>query len=87
MASLRNTVLALAVAAAHAAQDSDSQKPITQNHRSSGNPLNGDIAKFVAESLRTWHVPGMAVGVIDDDHIYTEVSKTQPQNPLPCHTL
>ncbi|OAR02780.1 hypothetical protein LLEC1_07920, partial [Akanthomyces lecanii] len=72
MVSLRNTVLALAVAFAHAAQGSGSQKPVLLKNGSSGNPLNGDIAKFVAESLDTWRVPGMAVGVVDGDHIYTE---------------
>lgn len=87
MASLRNTVLALAVAAAHAAKGSDSQKPIVQKHGSSGNPLNGDIAKFIQESLDVWHVPGMAVGVIDGDHIYTEVSYTSPAFLSPGSTI
>ncbi|KAJ6787032.1 hypothetical protein PWT90_05671 [Aphanocladium album] len=72
MASLRNTVLALAVAVAQAAKAGDSQKPIIQKHGSSGNPLNEDMAKFVQEALDLWHVPGMAVGVIDGDNIYTE---------------
>ncbi|KAJ3493462.1 hypothetical protein NLG97_g4712 [Lecanicillium saksenae] len=74
MASLRNTVLALAVAAAQAAKVGDSsQKPIIQKHGgSTGNPLNEDLAKFIQESLDLWRVPGMAVGVIDGDNIYTE---------------
>ncbi|TQV97699.1 hypothetical protein V2A60_006568 [Cordyceps javanica] len=72
MRSLRDTVLALAVVAAHAAKGSDSQKPIVQKHETTENPLNDEMAKSVQESLDFWHVPGMAVGVIDDDHIYTE---------------
>lgn len=76
MGSLRYALLALAVAAAQAARGSDSQKPIVQKHGHSGNPLNKDMAKFVQEALDVWRVPGMAVGVIDGDHIYTEVGDT-----------
>ncbi|KAM3474173.1 hypothetical protein MY5147_004407 [Beauveria neobassiana] len=72
MVSLRSTVLALTIAVAHAAQRSDSQKPIIQKHQDLLNPLNDTFAKVVQESLDVWHVPGIAVGVIDGDHIYTE---------------
>lgn len=74
MASFRAAILSLAVFAAQVAQaNSDSQKPVTGNHGRSRNPLNEEISKFVHESLDVWHVPGMSVGVIDGDDIYTEV--------------
>lgn len=74
MASFRTAISALAVFAAQIAQaNSDSQKPITGSHSGSRNPLNEEISKFVQESLDVWHVPGMSVGVIDGDEIYTEV--------------
>lgn len=73
MASLRSALLALSVVAAQAAHGGASQKPITEQHGSSKNPLNSDMEEFVLESLDFWRVPGMSVGVVDGDHIYTEV--------------
>lgn len=39
-------------------------------------PLTEDYAKHVDELLEKWHVPGMAVGVVDGDDIWTEVRST-----------
>jgi CubicO group peptidase (beta-lactamase class C family) len=38
------------------------------------NPLDDEFAKFVDEALEDWHVPGVAVGVIDGDEVFTQVS-------------
>ncbi|KAH8598835.1 putative penicillin-binding protein [Bisporella sp. PMI_857] len=36
------------------------------------NPLDDEFAKFVDEALEDWHVPGVAVGVIDGDEVFTQ---------------
>lgn len=36
-------------------------------------PFTDEYAKHVDRLLERWHVPGMAVGVVDGDDIWTEV--------------
>lgn len=38
-------------------------------------PFNEDFAGFVDEALEYWHVPGMAIGVIDGNRTFTKVCK------------
>jgi hypothetical protein len=42
------------------------------------NPLNSDFEKLVEETLTHWHVPGVAVAVLDGPSTYTKV----PLQPL-----
>jgi len=37
------------------------------------NPLNSDFATLVEETLTHWHVPGVAVAVLDGPSTYTKV--------------
>lgn len=37
------------------------------------NPLTEELAKFVKEKLDEWKVPGISVGVIDKDQVFTAV--------------
>lgn len=37
------------------------------------NPLTEELAKFVQEKLGEWKVPGISVGVIDHDQVFTAV--------------
>jgi hypothetical protein len=37
------------------------------------NPLNEGFAKYVEETLQKWHLPGVAIAVVDGDKVYTEV--------------
>ncbi|KAI5866381.1 hypothetical protein GGS23DRAFT_556856 [Durotheca rogersii] len=39
-----------------------------------GNPLDADFAAFARAALDRWHVPGVAVAVLDGDQIWAEVS-------------
>jgi CubicO group peptidase (beta-lactamase class C family) len=48
----------------------------TQEQRmmaSAENPLTEELAKFVQEKLDEWKVPGISVGVIDKDQVFTAV--------------
>lgn len=36
-------------------------------------PLNAEFEKFVHETLQKWHVPGMAIAVVDGEHTWAEV--------------
>jgi hypothetical protein len=38
------------------------------------NPLNEDFEKLVHETLELWHVPGIAIGVVDGDLEWSQVS-------------
>lgn len=38
-------------------------------------PFDDDFAGFVDEALEYWHVPGIAIGVIDGNHTFTKVCK------------
>ena len=38
------------------------------------NPLNEDFEKLVHETLELWHVPGIAIGVVDGDSEWSQVS-------------
>ena len=37
------------------------------------NPLSEEFEKDVLAALKEWHVPGMAIAVIDNDNIYSKV--------------
>lgn len=37
------------------------------------NPLTEELAKFVKEKLDEWKVPGVSIGVIDNDQVFTAV--------------
>lgn len=41
-------------------------------------PLNAEFEKFVHETLQKWHVPGMAIAVVDGEQIWAEVSIHPP---------
>ncbi len=38
------------------------------------NPLTKDFEKLVHETLELWHVPGVAIGVVDGDLEWSQVS-------------
>lgn len=38
------------------------------------NPLNEDFEKLVHDTLELWHVPGVAIGVVDGDLEWSQVS-------------
>jgi hypothetical protein len=40
----------------------------------SQSPLNTSFEKFVYSTLQKWHVPGVAIGVVDGEHTWAEVS-------------
>lgn len=43
-------------------------------NRGAKNPLDGDIAKYVNDMLEKWHTAGIAIGIVDGDNVFTEVS-------------
>lgn len=47
----------------------------------SQSPLNTVFEKLVHSTLQKWHVPGVAIGVVDGDHTWAEVS------PLPLPSI
>lgn len=38
------------------------------------NPLNQNFKEFVEKALEEWHLPGVAVAVVDGDETWAEVS-------------
>ena len=68
--------LALGALCATAAQG-ESQKPISGDDDKSvrGSPFTKEYAKHVGELLEKWHVPGVAMGIVDGDDIWTEVGR------------
>ena len=36
-------------------------------------PLDAEFAQLVNETLHLWHVPGLAIAVIDGDDVWAEV--------------
>lgn len=38
-----------------------------------GSPLTKEFGKFIEGLLEEWHVPGLALGVVDGDDTWTEV--------------
>jgi hypothetical protein len=52
-----------------------SQKSLNSGHSDSpGNPLTKDFGRYAHEMLDVYHVPGIAIGVVNGEEIYTEVS-------------
>ncbi|KAI8681328.1 Beta-lactamase domain-containing protein [Fusarium keratoplasticum] len=53
------------------------------------NPLTEELAKFVKEKLDEWKVPGISVGVIDKDQVFTAGygTATLPDTPATPETL
>jgi hypothetical protein len=43
------------------------------------NPLNSDFETLVEETLTHWHVPGVAVAVLDGPNTYAKVPLPSPQ--------
>lgn len=37
-------------------------------------PLDADFAKYVNDMLEKWHTAGIAIGIVDGDSVFTEVS-------------
>ncbi len=69
--SLGIPLLALLLCAgAGAAASSSTQKPLPAG----GSVLTEDFAKRVADTLAKWHVPGMAIAVVDGADTWAEVS-------------
>lgn len=65
-----------------AAQAAGAQKPISVegprpdgrvNVNGGGNPLTEAFGKTVKGWLEDWHVPGLAIGVVDGDNTWTKV--------------
>ncbi|ROW03036.1 hypothetical protein VMCG_05697 [Cytospora schulzeri] len=71
------------------------QNPLLQQGESEGNgkegksPFTDEFAKHVDELLERWHVPGMAIGVVDGNDIWTEGYgiATYPSTPMTPSTL
>jgi hypothetical protein len=38
------------------------------------NPLNEEFKKYVLSALEDWHVPGLAIAVVDGEHTWSAVS-------------
>jgi hypothetical protein len=53
----------------------ESQKPVAggESEGKSKSPFTEEYAKHVGELLEEWHVPGVAIGIVDGDDIWTEV--------------
>lgn len=52
----------------------ESQKPISvEDEGVRGSPFTKEYEKHVGKLLEEWHVPGVAVGIVDGDNIWTEV--------------
>lgn len=84
---LQHIFLVVAIATAHALElvGGSTQKSMTEAHSTSSSPFDEDFGKFVQESLDIWHVPGMSVGVIEGDDVYTKASSRLPRQSM--HTL
>jgi hypothetical protein len=48
------------------------QKPLQNAHVK--NPLNEDFKLLAKEQLEKWHVPGIAISVVDGDETWAEVN-------------
>jgi hypothetical protein len=67
--------LALAALCATAARG-ESQKPISSEDKVvRGSPFTKEYEKHVEKLLEEWHVPGVAIGIVDGDNIWTEVGR------------
>lgn len=54
--------------------DSTGQDGVTgEKRKASNNPLDDKFGEFVQAALDRWHVPGMAVSVVDGDDTWAEV--------------
>lgn len=55
----------------------ESQRPISDDKAKSvrGSPFTKEYEKHVGELLEKWHVPGVAIGIVDGDDIWTEVRR------------
>lgn len=42
------------------------------------NPFDDNFAKLAKETLEFWHVPGVAIAVVDGENTWAEVSKYCP---------
>lgn len=42
------------------------------------NPFDKHVATFVADVMDRWKIPGMAIGVIDGEHVFTKVRSMAP---------
>lgn len=52
----------------------ESQKPISaEDEGVQGSPFTKEYEEHVGKLLEEWHVPGVAIGVVDGDKIWTEV--------------
>jgi hypothetical protein len=56
------------------------QKPLEDNH--DANPLNKAFKELVDEKLELWHVPGIAISVVDGDKTWAEVHPPPASFPL-----
>lgn len=69
--------LALGALCATAARG-QSQWPIPDDDETKsvrGSPFTKEFGEHVGELLKKWHVPGVAVGIVDGDDIWTEVRR------------
>lgn len=63
-------VAGLALCLPHVAAASD---PTQKTLLGSSNPLDEKFGVYVKELLNKWHVPGVAIAVVDGDDIWAEV--------------
>ncbi len=49
------------------------QKPLGGGEAATDNPFNREFDQFVADLLERWHVPGVAIAVVDGEKTYTKV--------------
>jgi hypothetical protein len=70
---------------------SNSQQPIQPNHdglaSSADLPyIDESIEVFIQSKMKQWHVPGLAIGILDDNKTWFKAG-TKPPPPTRTHEL
>lgn len=77
MRSSRHQLVLGALCAGQIIAAKEAQKPLQGGgggiSKEGESPFTDEFGKHVDELLGRWHVPGMAIGVVDGDDIWTEV--------------
>lgn len=75
MASRKSCAFVAAIGLASCVYGNAGQKPLSEPARSRKpqNPLTTELGEYIHGLLDAYHVPGIAVGVVDGEEIYTEV--------------
>lgn len=69
-------LVALCAGKITAADGINVQKPLQEGSERGESPFTDAFGKHVDELLNKWHVPGVAIGVVDGDDIWTEARPT-----------